>query len=101
MKSTAKTKTIPMAVLEQVAPVLRLLGHAHRLKLVELLMAGETSVNDLAEEVGIPANAASQHLNMMKAYGIVTSRRDGRTVYYQVDNPNARNVIQCIRKHQL
>jgi DNA-binding transcriptional ArsR family regulator len=99
MKTT--TKPIPMSVLAQVAPVLRLLGHPHRLKLVELLMAGETAVNDLSEVVGIPPNATSQHLNMMKAHGIVTSRRDGRTVYYQVDNPNARNVIQCIRKHQM
>ena len=90
-----------MDVLERVAEILRVLAHPHRLKFVELLMAGEKSVNELAETVGLPQNATSQHLNMMRTRGILSRRRDGRNVYYRVENPNALNVIQCIRKHEV
>jgi len=90
---------IPLPVLERVSAALRVLAHPHRLKLVELLMKGERPVGELAERMGLAPNAVSQHLNIMKAYGILTSRRRGRSILYHVQNPEARNVIQCIRRY--
>jgi hypothetical protein len=37
----------------------------------------------------------------MKAHDLVESRREGKTVLYRVGNPDAANVIACIRKHHL
>ena len=88
-----------MADLEETARVLRVLGHPHRLKFVELLMGGQLSVGELAEEVGLTPSAVSQHLSHMRAHGILGVRREGRTAYYRVENPSAVNVIRCIRKH--
>jgi ArsR family transcriptional regulator, zinc-responsive transcriptional repressor len=93
--------SIPQEALERVAPVLRVLGHPHRLRITELLAARELTVGELAHRLGIPHNACSQHLNLMRAYGLLASRRDGKTVRYQLDNPGAANIITCIRNHEL
>ena len=89
---------IPMGLLEQCADALRVLAHPHRLKLVELMMGERLSVGELADRTGLAANAVSQHLSQMKAHGILAVKRDGRTAYYRVVNPNAKNLIRCIRR---
>ena len=98
---TQQAKAIPMEVLENIAGALRVLAHPHRLKIVELLMENGLSVGELASELGIPPSACSQHLNLMRAHGLLASSRDGKAVYYRVDNPSAANVISCIREHML
>jgi DNA-binding transcriptional ArsR family regulator len=90
-----------MPVLERVSAALRVLAHPHRLKIVELLLVGEMPVGELADRLGLAPNAVSQHLNIMKAHGLLTSRRQGRSILYQADNPDARNVVNCIRKHHM
>jgi len=94
-------KAIPVEVLERTAAVLRVLGHPHRLRIVELLAGKKLTVGELAAAVGIAPNACSQHLNIMKAHGILSSDRDGKSIYYHVDNPNALSVLDCIRRHQM
>lgn len=90
---------LPMEVLEQSAAVLRVLAHPHRLRIVEILMDGPMVVSDLVKELGLAQNAVSQHLNFMKAHGILASERSGRCVSYQVVSPHATTVLGCIRKH--
>ena len=88
-----------MQVLEQAASVLRILSHPHRLKIVELLSGGRKTVGELTECLGLAQNAVSQHLNSMKAHGILDRTRDGRFVYYTVVHPHAKTLLGCIRKH--
>ena len=95
----AAAPPLDMTMLEESARVLRVLAHPHRLKFVELLMAGRLSVGELAEAVDMAPSAVSQHLNHMRAHGILGVEREGRTAYYRVENPNAVNVIKCIHKH--
>lgn len=88
-----------MDMLERTAQILRVLAHPHRLKIIELIAERELSVGDLAEQVGIAPNVCSQHLNNMKAHQVLSSRRQGRTTFYKVENPHALNVLSCIRRH--
>lgn len=96
---TESDAAIPLEVYEEAARVLRVLAHPHRLKIVELLLARRHTVGELAERLDLPANAVSQHLSGMRAHGILDVERDGRAAHYRVVNPNATNVIRCIRKH--
>lgn len=91
--------SLDLDTLEETARVLRVLAHPHRLKFVELLMTGRLCVGELASTVGLPPNAVSQHLNHMRAHGILGVEREGRVAYYHVEHPSAVNVIQCIHKH--
>ena len=99
LQETQPDREIDMQVLEMAASVLKVLAHPHRLKMVELLLSGRLSVGELAERMELAPNAVSQHLNQMKAHGILGVVRVGRTAYYHVTNINAQNVIKCIRDH--
>ena len=99
MTTTATGNLIPMDRLEQAALMLRVLAHPHRLRICELLLQNRVSVNDIAEHLGIPSNAASQHLGIMKAYGILGSEREGKAVYYRVISPQPGWLLSCIRGH--
>ena len=45
----------------------------------------ELSVNDVAERAAIGQSTASQQLNLLRRGGVVTSRREGKTVLYRAD----------------
>ena len=90
---------IPMAKLTQAATMFRVLGHPHRLRICELLIADRVSVGELADHLAIPPNAVSQHLNIMKAHGLLDCERDGKTVYYRVADPRPVWLLDCIRQH--
>lgn len=92
-------KLIPLELLEQSAAVMRVLAHPHRLRICDLLLAGRVSVNEVARHLNIASNAVSQHLNMMKAHGLLTCERDGKTVYYRVSDPRPGWLLDCIRRH--
>jgi rhodanese-related sulfurtransferase/predicted transcriptional regulator len=68
------------------AEIGRALGHEHRLRILELLAQRETSVEALAERVGLSIANASQHLRLLRAAGLLTSRRDGKYVLYVVSD---------------
>ena len=85
--------------LETAASVLRVLAHPHRLRICELLLRERVAVKALAEYLGIPSNAVSQHLTMMKAHGLLGCERDGKEVYYRVVDPRPGWLLGCIRQH--
>lgn len=99
MSKKTEDKPIPIEALEATARVLRVIAHPHRLKIIELIARRELTVGEVAHQVGIAPNACSQHLNIMRAHGVLSSRRDGKTICYKVENPHALNVLSCIRKH--
>ena len=99
MERIADKPRIAPDVLQRVADALRVLAHPHRLRIVELLEADDLPVGQLAVELGIPQAACSQHLNRMRAHGLLKARREGKAVYYQVANPHALSVLNCIRKN--
>jgi DNA-binding transcriptional ArsR family regulator len=88
-----------MDVLEHGAAVMRVLAHPHRLRICDLLLSGRVSVNEVAKHLKIASNAVSQHLNIMKAHGLLNCERDGKTVYYHVCDPRPSWLLQCIRSH--
>ncbi len=97
--TTKKQRLVPLEELEKAADVLRVLAHPHRLAIVQLLTLQRHSVGQLAVALDLPPNVVSQHLSNMKAHGIAQAQRDGRAVYYRVTNPNALQLLDCIRKH--
>jgi len=85
--------------LDQAAEVLKVVAHPLRLAIIDLLMRDKLSVGQLAEIMNQPQAAISGHLSQLKARGVVQATREGRSCYYHVIHPSAKNVIRCIRKH--
>lgn len=69
------------------AAVARALGDPKRLCVLESLASGEASVGELAERVACQVPNMSQHLAVLRSAGLVTTRRDGNTVFYRLADP--------------
>ena len=89
---------LPMEFLEQVAEVIRLLGHPSRLSIVDVLdREGEITAGTVSELCGMTQSQTSQHLAQMRRLGIVASRREGTLIYYKLDSIQPRTIIGCLR----
>lgn len=99
--SRAAASPLPVSVeaLDEVASLLRVLAHRHRLAIVQLLLDRRRSVGELAEILDLAPAAVSQHLNHMRAHDILDVEREGRSAYYTVISPHAKQLLACIRKH--
>jgi len=84
---------------EHAAEVLKAIAHPIRVQIVELLQAKEMCVGDIAEALGGKQAITSQQLNMMKAKGVLSCRRDGARVYYRIKNRNVIELLDCIFDH--
>jgi len=68
--------------LEQLTSLFRLLSDKTRLTIVMLLSQGERNVSSLCDELGLPQPTVSHHLGLLRTNRVVTSRRDGKQVFY-------------------
>jgi ArsR family transcriptional regulator, virulence genes transcriptional regulator len=66
------------------ATLARAMADPKRLCVLERLAEGERSVGDLSRDVGCQVPNMSQHLAVLRAAGLVTTRRDGSTVFYRL-----------------
>ncbi len=78
---------------EQASGFLKTLAHEGRLMILCALVDGEKSVAEL-ERLGHAKQAAvSQQLARLRAEGVVTARRDGRTIWYSLHDPKAKQMV--------
>jgi ArsR family transcriptional regulator len=88
-----------LQVFEQFAELARVLGHAHRLELIELVSQGERSVDRLAEATGLSVANTSQHLQHLRRGGFVQSRREGKRVLYALADGPILSLIAALRSY--
>jgi DNA-binding transcriptional ArsR family regulator len=82
---------------QRFAAVGRALADAKRLCVLESLAAGEMSVSDLSVRVGCQVPNMSQHLAVLRSAGLVTTRRDGSTIYYRLADQRVLEAYRLIR----
>jgi ArsR family transcriptional regulator, lead/cadmium/zinc/bismuth-responsive transcriptional repressor len=84
----------------QAADVFALLGDPNRLRLlVALLAGGEMCVCDLAASAGMSESAASHAVRWLRAHRIVSPRRQGRMMYYRLDDAHVRMLLDLALAH--
>jgi len=89
---------LPVEFLEQVAETLKVLSHAQRLRIVELLHTrGAQPVHALQEALGLPQPLVSIHLNQMKRAGLLESERRQKEIWYRLFDPSTLTILDCIR----
>lgn len=82
-----------MSRTEEAAALLGGMANARRLHILCLLMESEYSVGALADQVKLSQSALSQHLAKLRALGIVSTRRQGQTIYYSIASTAARDLV--------
>jgi rhodanese-related sulfurtransferase/DNA-binding transcriptional ArsR family regulator len=81
----------------QLARVGKALANPHRLELLELLAQGERTVDSLATETEMSIASASQHLQALRAGGLVESRKQGLFVHYRLADPTVLELSRSLR----
>ena len=80
------------------AELFKTLAHPARIRVLELLVAGEKSVAELLPEVGLESSNLSQQLGELRRAGVVDAIRDGNTVIYSLASPDIAELLQVARK---
>jgi ArsR family transcriptional regulator len=63
-----------------------------RQRILEMLLDGEKCVGDIVDAFDMSQPSISHHLNVLRQFGLVTSRKEGRLVFYAL---NRENVVEC------
>ena len=82
----------------KVANFLKSLANTHRLLILCQLAEGEKSVSELIEITGVAQTSMSQHLSKLKEEGVVTFRRDHRTLYYKINNEVVLKIMSILHQ---
>jgi len=75
---------------------LKVLANEERLLLLCQLSRGEASVGELEDQLGIHQPTLSQQLGVLRAQGVVETRRDGKRIYYRVADPSLLKIITVL-----
>ena len=70
------------------------LGDPVRLRILEFLREGERPVGEIVEHLGLPQNQVSMHLGCLKWCGYVSTRRDGRYIFYSLADIRIPDLLQ-------
>ena len=82
------------------AQMFRLLGDPTRVRILfALLEAGELCVCDIAAVVETSETKVSQAMSLLRTAGVVRNRRDGRNIFYRLDDAHVRLVLDLSREH--
>jgi ArsR family transcriptional regulator, lead/cadmium/zinc/bismuth-responsive transcriptional repressor len=84
---------------EALADTFRVLGDPTRVRILDALSAGELCVCDIASLVGISESAASHQLRLLRGMRLVRPRREGRLVYYSVDDQHILELLKQASTH--
>lgn len=97
---TTKTASSPAEMqlhAAQAAGLLKALANENRLMIMCTLLGGELSVGELNAKVPLSQSALSQHLASLRDAGLVSTRKEAQTVYYQVCGDEANKIIAVLQ----
>lgn len=93
-----RLSAIDLEVFERQAAICRAFAHPKRLRVLDMLGSGEQKTSTLQKALDISKANFSQHLAILKAAGVVTARRSGRSVYCSLALPEVRQACHLIRE---
>lgn len=89
------TQSLDMNTAAKVADLFGALSDASRVRIISVLVGGERNVRSLAQAVGISESAVSHQLRGLRQMRLVRPRRQGRQVFYCLDD---RHIVDLYRR---
>lgn len=83
----------------ELAALFSTLGDASRVRIISALTSDELNVGEIAEQVDLTHSAVSHHLRHLRQMRLVRSRKDGRYVYYSLDDDHVGVLFRCGLEH--
>ena len=88
----------PKRIYQVKAELFKALGHPARIRILQLLRDGERTAGDLVADLELEQSNVSQQLAVLRERGLITSRRDGTTVYYRVKDPRVFDLLRIAKE---
>ncbi|MBG0777982.1 MAG: helix-turn-helix transcriptional regulator [Desulfovibrionaceae bacterium] len=85
--------------MEEAAALFKVLGDATRMRILLALAREELCVCDLSELLAMTQSAISHQLRVLRAARIVRSRRDGKMVFYALDDAHIERLVAAALDH--
>lgn len=95
----AKEGILDQGMYEKLSLFYKSFSDITRLKIMSLLLAGELCVCDIAVAMNMSQPAISHQMRILKGSGIVKGRRDGKMIYYSLDDEHISLVFQTGKSH--
>lgn len=77
----------------RMADFFKVLGCASRIHILRILLRGETSVGELARELGLSGSSVSHQMQILKVSKLVRKRRVGKTILYTLASDTVQSMI--------
>jgi len=84
------------AAAQDACRLMKVLSNPDRLMLLCQLLQGEHNVGELEAALGIVQPTLSQQLTVLREEALVSTRREGKNIYYRIDSPQAQAVIRTL-----
>lgn len=94
MDSGFNYKEIDDELIYEVADFFKVFGDSSRVKLLGLLLQTEMCVTDIAEKLDMSQSAVSHQLRVLRQSRLVKYRREGKTVYYSLDDEHVEDILK-------
>lgn len=88
-------------VVFELADLFKLFGDSTRIKIIYAISRGEVCVCDIAETIHMTQSAVSHQLKNLKQARLIKSRKDGKVVYYSLDDEHIESIFKEALKHIL
>jgi DNA-binding transcriptional ArsR family regulator len=84
--------------LEKAAGMLKAIAHPVRISIIGCLEDGQRhNVTEILKEVGIEQATASHHLGILRDKGVLSSKREGKHIYYYLKHDTLKVLLNCVR----
>lgn len=80
------TARLPEESVQALADTFKVLGDGTRVRILDAISRSELCVSDIARAVGLSESAVSHQLRLLRGMRLVRPRRDGRMVFYTLDD---------------
>jgi len=77
---------VSLDTLFELSEFFKFFGDTTRIRIIQILLAGEISVNDIAERLNLEQSVVSHQLRILRTANLVKPRRDGRKMFYGLDD---------------
>ena len=81
------------------ADLFKVFGDSTRIKILSCLKVSELCVNDIAQSLNMTISAVSHQLRILKTNKLIKSRKQGKEVYYSLDDDHVERIIDCGLDH--
>lgn len=86
-------------ILFDLADLFKVFGDSTRLRIMNVLFSGPTSVGEIAEILDMSQSAISHQLKSLKGNNLVSSKRSGRSMYYELADDHVKTIFKTGLEH--